>query len=521
MSNYRKHIDDFFKQKLGNYRETPPPEAWEELETRLDGLTPVPYSFPYRWLWHIAIVSVIVFLGVSVGRQFISKPPEDDQNKPISSNTLAAAIPASSDKGAKTDAQNLLPSTATNPATATNNGTTTNNVKENAGKNEPVAANNQNNENKGSKQYQAAAANKKNNAKNSAKKQYNGNKNTPVTTNTTRTSNTQATANNYRSSLSKPAPEEDTNDNNQATNASPNTTLSVVNKPEVPTGAAKKEGAKPQTGVASKSNSSAKNKPIFPRLEAGVKMGYEGGFNGGDANKFVISPYLQYNLSPKLSLMAQPGIKAAMVPEKQISSDTYYSINEDGAVTQDGPTVIKRSVSGTTIDSQFTTKYTYSQSHDSIVKSNKIGGTTAQFELPILLKYKLSKTFSVYGGINLEYSRYTSISEQTYTAKGMVRSYDTTVTAATAPQGNPAGLGFNYTGNDISTYKGPLTAAQSGSRFSVGYMVGITYAYHKKWLFDALIEQNPAQADYKGGYNINTPLSATYFRLSIGYKLTK
>jgi hypothetical protein len=72
MNNYRKHIDDFFREKLGNYRETPPAEAWGELEERLDGLTPSAPGRNYRWVWHAAMISILAVLGVSAGKSIIS-----------------------------------------------------------------------------------------------------------------------------------------------------------------------------------------------------------------------------------------------------------------------------------------------------------------------------------------------------------------------------------------------------------------------------------------------------------------
>jgi hypothetical protein len=50
-------------------------------------------------------------------------------------------------------------------------------------------------------------------------------------------------------------------------------------------------------------------------------------------------------------------------------------------------------------------------------------------------------------------------------------------------------------------------------------MIGFTYAYHKRWLFDALLQQSSGKSDIKAGYDINSSLSAPYLRVSIGYKL--
>jgi hypothetical protein len=55
----------------------------------------------------------------------------------------------------------------------------------------------------------------------------------------------------------------------------------------------------------------------------------------------------------------------------------------------------------------------------------------------------------------------------------------------------------------------------------VGYMIGLSYEYSQRWLFDALIQHSPLKPDVKDGYNLNSSLSSPYFRLSVGYKLTK
>ena len=73
----------------------------------------------------------------------------------------------------------------------------------------------------------------------------------------------------------------------------------------------------------------------------------------------------------------------------------------------------------------------------------------------------------------------------------------------------------------MSEYNGPLYPSTRVNQIRFGATVGVSYEYSKRWLVDALVQQNPAPRDVKGGYNINTPLSATYFRISVGYKLTK
>jgi len=336
------------------------------------------------------------------------------------------------------------------------------------------------------------------------------------------TYNASATRSTYNNTLSNPAAEEEANENRP--NASPNTTLSVVAKPEDAKNPTKKDITEnKKTGTLN--HNLKKTKPSFARIEAGIKTGFESGFTTDAAYKFVVSPYVQFNLSPKVAIMAQPAVKAAMMQSHNLGTPTsYYNVDGEtshlvlNSQTPDAPTI------GTVPDTiGWVSKYTFSQSHDSIVKSNKTGTRTVmQYELPILLKYNLTKKLSVYGGVNLVYSQSVTITESTFTVKNISRSLDTTIaTEGHDVPASPTGLGFNYAGTPYSQYSGPMKPAQTGYQFNVGYMVGFTLTAHDKWLFDALVQQAPARQDVKAGYNINTPLSATYLRLSIGYKLTK
>jgi hypothetical protein len=167
--------------------------------------------------------------------------------------------------------------------------------------------------------------------------------------------------------------------------------------------------------------------------------------------------------------------------------------------------------------------YSYTETHDSIIKTNKTGGTYVEFELPVLLKYYVSKEFSVYGGFNIIYSRSMGIREQTYTSRSLSR---TVTENGLGPINTPAPpppepLSISYTGAPISTYTGPDYPVPSGSLLRFGYMFGFSYEYNKKWLFDGLVQQGMVQPNVQGGYNTNAPLSAPYIRLTIGYKLTK
>jgi len=508
MKNYRKHIDDFFREKLGRYTETPPAEVWEELEGRLDGLTPAPMPHNYfRWLWHVGIVSLLMVLGVSVVRKNIS-------------NYAATNTVASNDAGVTAHTSNNNANAVANSALSAGKTAT-------GGEETAATGNNAN-----TQENITGSANQPTNNHHYSGASRTASNNYPIAytqptgknygSTTTNANEPQQTPNTYNSRPSKPGPSVEINDN-EVIAASPNTTLSNTSKAAPTPAATKAPAALPGTlknPVAKKND--ARSKPDFNRLEAGIKGGYEVGFNEGAAQKFVISPYLQYNLSRKLSVMLQPAIKYANASTQNVgNAQSFYQANEDGTITHTStPNTI--TIVTTKDTTSWTSTYNTTQSHDSIVKSNRTGGTYMEFEVPILLKYKISKKVSVYGGVNLVYNKLTGVTENTYTAKGISKSITYTINTDSLPALNyvPPGHNITYNVPSFSTYKDVLITPPS-NQMNIGYMVGFTYNYSKRWLIDALMEQVPLAPDVKSGYNINTPLSSPYFRLSVGYTLIK
>ena len=255
-------------------------------------------------------------------------------------------------------------------------------------------------------------------------------------------------------------------------------------------------------------------------FEVGVKAGYERGFDNDGGKKGVISPYLQWNISPKFAIMTQPAFKYGVLDQRRIGiSKSYYKENSDSLAVQNGPsTLASVTPDGTT---QYVTFYKYSQSHDSIVKSSTYGGTYAEVEIPLLLKFKISKNFSVYGGVNLIYSKSIKIKENTASYKNIVITDSNyfVVKPYINPAPDPTSSVITYNGNDISSYKGPDYPTTTTDMWRVGYMLGFSYQYNKRWLFDGLVQQANTKSNYQAGYNINSALSVPYFRFTLGYKL--
>ncbi len=257
----------------------------------------------------------------------------------------------------------------------------------------------------------------------------------------------------------------------------------------------------------------------FKGIEAGVKMGYESSWQVGSANKIAIAGYFEKRFSSKFSVMVQPSIKSAVLSSRSIDgTQSFYSVDQKNtSVTHDSVMTLMM-VTPIGYDTVWKRNYTYKQGYDSITKSYAVKGSYIEFELPILMKYRITDKLSVYGGLNLLYSKTPSIKEiSTSIRKENITYYSITGILPTPPP-DPSTM-FSYSGNAISNYKGPLYPENGSGNFRIGYMIGFSYEFKKRWMTDVLIQQAPTKQNVQGGYNINTALSNTYFRLSVGFKL--
>ncbi len=282
----------------------------------------------------------------------------------------------------------------------------------------------------------------------------------------------------------------------------------------------KEKNATPEATRNATTDSTAKHSLFARKFEAGLKGGVETGFNARAANKLVVSPYLQYNLNDKFSLLTQPSVKVSHVNGEQVGDTKSYNDNSKGRLTEtdSGAVYFVVPVGASSVVIRDTLRK-YNYAYDSIVKSYSTGGTYVEVELPLLLQYKIGKGLSVYGGVNSVFSKYTSIKENTGNYTGIFHTITILPAGSAATQPNPANL--HLPGTPISQYAGPSYPAQKGDLFRMGYMLGFSYEYKKRWLFDALVQQAMVKPNYEAGVNTNAPLAMPYFRLTLGYKLTK
>lgn len=514
MKQDRKHIDDFFREKFTNHKETLPPEAWDEMEARL-AAPAGPVATPFRWFWHAAIIGALLILGFTVAKNLGDRKTESA----LADREVTGTIVPTATDNRTTEAQNV-PGTSM-PAT-TASGESTHNTQPGiqgteGGKIMPNTAQNTSNSagsvsgSIGAPRQQASNARNTRNARrrvqpgrgfnHTGEESYTANK---PTSEPEYISTPAHSENSAATDLASASPEQ-----TQPGNA-PTTSLPGVLKPADST----------TSGVsAAKKNTEQLKGRKMSRFEMGIKAGYEGGWDNLSATKLVLSSYLQYNLDQRWAIMTQPAIKSASVRSQTGSPASYYQVNNDGQTVQSGATVAHKAVlgPGDTITDYYATPFTYSQSHDSIVKTTHYGGSYFELELPILLQYKLTERLKVYGGVNLVYHQFNAYSVNTYTRKGIVRSVsETDTTSPSQPITAPTDLSFSYNGNPIQNYRNPVMS--QSAQLLAGYMVGFSYNYSRRWLVDALVQQTPVNTS---GGTLAEPFTGASYRLSIGYKITR
>lgn len=504
MDKKRKHIDDFFRDKLGGYSEVPPSDAWLDMDKKLDTLVPHTPTSPYRWLGHVGIVSLIAVLGVSVINKFSHQGEEAGSvsyNNQVINNIENT-----------TDSKTVIEPVAKSPD-ALAAVEVVGNEKET-----PSIAPRQ-------LQYEDALAFGESYSENADKEYVEGVTEIKKEDYSDPTTNTRLSSGAIvGSSLPASLVNNEINGLYKSLQHVENQLSSngIDKKPEGLNAA----GYKVTKPMANSNNSTkladkTRLKPDFTRWELGVKAGYERGFDHIAAKGVAVSPYAGYNISKKISIVAQPTIKLAEAAARNIGRPaSYYKVNNDGTVTA-VENYVTSAVEGTTVTYYNNTRFRYTQTHDSIVKTNQTGGRYVQFELPVLVSYKIGNKVAVYGGVNTVYSQLQSVVEHTYTKAGIQQTAEVLVRSKESPSAPAIDKVITHEGTSYSEYNGPVYPENHESNLRVGAMVGVNYEYNKRWLVDAMVQKTPAPANVKSGYNINAPLSAPSFRLSVGYKIKK
>ena len=512
-----KNIDNLFEEGLGGYTEAPPPAAWGALEKKLEIIPPAGVRPVYRWRWFIALIGLLL---ISIpGIKFLSAPPAGTETE-----SAVTTIEEKPTNDVMSDTRLLSDATLNETRHATENVPLSNryNTGNNGNHNIPANCTKQDPPGKpshiltGTPIAKVDHRDKKHRIH--ADKNYNPIKNAISISGSTAVTNEEKQTELHHTALSNPAPAEEQEEDNTDPD-----TRQFAAKPKEDENS-KKEEKQPITKNDQHTITPKRAKAKFNKWEGGVKIGYECGFDNDAAKKIVVSPYIQFNLSPKFAIMTQPSVKGGEIANRRIGkASSYYRANPDSNISVITPTypVIIGENGNAEI---YKTDYRYTQSYDSISKSYSIGGYYLEADIPLLLKYNVSKTFSVYAGALVAYSKQVKIEEKSYTKNNIstkpVDKYVIT-RAGEEPVPPPVNSVISFSGTPYSDYNGPAYTNTAPAAWRAGYMAGFSYEFSNRLMFDALVQQTNAKSNIQGGYNVNKTLSAPYIRITLGYKLLK
>ncbi len=270
--------------------------------------------------------------------------------------------------------------------------------------------------------------------------------------------------------------------------------------------------------AGNKEDSATDNMSKLTKWAVGLKGGFEMALVGAGSSKIAVSPFIQYRLGKKFSIMVQPAIKGVRHPERTIGAtgNYYESKSGTGGYRLVDSALLYLVMTGDTL---WRRNYEYTEKYDSIVKTYKTGGTYIEFELPVLLRFDVTPKFGVYGGLNMVYSKKQGVHEETKVWTDQVaRGEVSTVLPVNAAATLPTNTGLNYTGTPLASYSGPTYPDDRSGLMRMGYMLGVSYEFRKRWLADAMLQQSFVPANVQGGADLNKPFGLPYIRLTIGYR---
>ncbi len=267
------------------------------------------------------------------------------------------------------------------------------------------------------------------------------------------------------------------------------------------------------------------------KFEAGLNIGYEVGFDANRVDKYLVAPYVQYNLSDRSSLLFQPAYLMGMVKltNEPSGESIYYDVT--GAIYDSMTTVF---LGDTSISPQaqdtIITNYTYSRTYDSTVVSTVVSNKQLwDLELPLMYQYKVSPNFSVFGGVSMTISKTLSITENRQDFTGFTdtaydqwsATYPTNTQGPTPPAAQDPNSFFSNTGDPISSYQpiGSTTTTNTFTRW--GYVIGFRATVRERFLIGASVQGKQVNTSIITNPELQKVYSQPYVRFTIGYKLFK
>lgn len=585
MNERKVHIDEFFRRQMDGQAEMPPPAVWEALEKRLDEKPGRKRPFPIWWFWTIA--GLILLSSAVIIAGYLNNTP-----KPLT--THAPSQPggkhiAPNETGATTQQNNNINNNTINTNTNNNNiaSNTKKHIKSNAYTSSQQANTRTSATNSTPAQGPAMANNTQGNIESPSATTYTNN---PPAPQRFRDNLRLLSVAPFGFELPvqiplKPAPDKISlpettipGDNNLSIARLPVAATeqpviqapvpeiaSATNVPTLPASlpgfadgdnesvetemlisAAQDTSKKKQIPVADTTKSileetvyavnSDKKKPL--PLSAGIKLGFSRGFDPvWNANKFVFAPYLEYSLPSNFSVMLQPAflIGKAKVGTFSNSDQVFYEIRSNSF---DSIAYVSRGAIDSSVitpnppDTVFRT-YRYGQVYDSVHVGYKVTNTQQwDVEVPIMVKYKINKTFAVIAGASATYSSVLRTKEEVTRYQGLMKQHEdihapqtfyVTSQGQEPPQGPPRKATSNlfpYNTAPFSNYQ-PRQITETNNFWRYGFMIGASATFKERLMVELMLHKSGVDVNAVPDKQLQRIYTQPYLRVMVGYKLTK
>lgn len=247
-------------------------------------------------------------------------------------------------------------------------------------------------------------------------------------------------------------------------------------------------------------------------LEYGVRVGAEAGFASGTTTKFIAGPYIKLPLGKRFALSAQPAIRYGTASGRSFGTQSYYS-NPQRSVDS----FLVFDTSGTVVVQR---KYVARQQYDSSTITHTLARRMLEFELPLLMHYSFSNSFSVFGGFLLSFGKVIDLRKEQKDFGKQVMIKDTLYSVAPIPQSQLEEIPFNHTAQPLSSYRPGDYANPAGNPLRLGYMLGISYQLKERISIDLSMQQTPG-GNFIPNAEVRKIYTQPYFRLMIHYRLGK
>ena len=165
----------------------------------------------------------------------------------------------------------------------------------------------------------------------------------------------------------------------------------------------------------------------------------------------------------------------------------------------------------------FFTNYYYKQTYDSIIVSHTAGKSYFEIQLPILLKYDVTKSFSVSGGPCISLGKIVGISEQKTVYHFSLE--DSIIFSRVQLPPSYIDSIFIHTGTPYSSASFAAYQNPSSTVFRFGYNIGLEYIIKDRVSLGISLQQNINWLTSIPNPDVRGLYEQPYFYMSIGYKI--